>query len=195
MIAAAEKIVAEQGLTALTLQSVRVAAGQANKSAVTYHFGSREGVLTAVIDSSMSRADHRRRAMISQLTNERRSDLRFLVEVLIRPLADETLYRPESYYARFLTQAIYDPVLASRIEDHISAGSYRQVRRMLTEATALPKTIAEWRVRHVIVLTINILAMWEGQKRSASKTDSIVTDAVDTCVAVLTAPSTVEPDS
>lgn len=195
MITAAERIVSEEGLASLTLKSVRVAAGQANKSAATYHFGSREGMLTAVIDNRMSRADERRRVMIAEIVDGCRSDVRALVEALILPLAEETLYRPGSHYARFLTQAIHDPVLAAHIENHMSAGSYRQIRRMLTEAVSSPREIAGWRVRHVIILTINIMATWEGRQRTASQTDAIVADAVDTCVAVLNAPSTAQPDS
>ncbi len=36
---AAERIVAERGMPALTLKDVQLAANQANKSAAKYHFG------------------------------------------------------------------------------------------------------------------------------------------------------------
>ncbi|MCU1639860.1 MAG: taurine dioxygenase [Nocardia sp.] len=45
MIDAAERLIAERGLAAVTLQDVQNAAGQSNRSAAKYHFGSRDGLL------------------------------------------------------------------------------------------------------------------------------------------------------
>ena len=47
MIDAAERLAAERGMAAMSLREVQAAAGQRNKSAAQYHFGSRAGLIEA----------------------------------------------------------------------------------------------------------------------------------------------------
>ena len=49
MLDAAERLFAEKGIDATTVSEVHRIAGQSNKSAVHYHFGSREGLVQAVV--------------------------------------------------------------------------------------------------------------------------------------------------
>lgn len=67
MIGAAERIVAEKGMPALTLTSVQLAAGQSNKSAATYHFGSRERLPEAVVEARMSAVNTRRQTTLDEI--------------------------------------------------------------------------------------------------------------------------------
>ena len=46
----AERLFARRGLYQVTVREILDAAGQRNASALTYHFGSREGLLTAILD-------------------------------------------------------------------------------------------------------------------------------------------------
>ena len=54
MIDAAERLASERGLGAMSLRDVMAEAGQRNKSAAQYHFGSREGLVEAVIEARMA---------------------------------------------------------------------------------------------------------------------------------------------
>ena len=47
MIDAGERLAAERGIAAMSLREVQAAAGQRNKSAAQYHFGSRTGLIEA----------------------------------------------------------------------------------------------------------------------------------------------------
>ncbi|MBV6754884.1 TetR/AcrR family transcriptional regulator [Rhodococcus opacus] len=196
MIDAAERIVAERGLAALTLRDVQSSAGQSNKSAAKYHFGSREGLLDAVIEARMSPVNGRRQEMLDALAAQpERPRVRQAVEALIQPLAAETLGRTESRYARFLVQATHDPGLADSIQHHMSAASFRRVRELLTELAPVPRDVAEWRVVNIINLNLVTLARWERHDRSLQQTAAIISDLVTTCVAVLETPVTATLDT
>ncbi|MFI8664729.1 hypothetical protein ACIGKR_32415 [Rhodococcus qingshengii] len=129
MIAAAEQIIAEQGLHALTLTGVQIAANQSNKSAAKYHFGSHEGLIEAIVETRMSSVDTRRQELLNEMARlGSPATVRQAVEALVRPLAAETLGRPGSRYARFLVQALFNPALAELIQKHLRAESYKYVR-------------------------------------------------------------------
>ena len=70
MIDAAERLVAEKGLAALTVQAVQDAAGQRNKSAVQYHFGGRDGLVRALLAARMDEPNQERTAMLLDLGSE-----------------------------------------------------------------------------------------------------------------------------
>lgn len=188
MIDAAEQIVAERGLPALTLKDVQIAANQSNKSAAKYHFGSREGLLDAIVDARMSRVNARRHEMLTALDSTEVPTSRQLVEALVRPLAAETLGRPKSSYARFLIQAVFDPALADLLTKHLQADSYTTVVQLLTDWCWAPPELCRWRVQHVVMLSMTALAAHEGIERTLEETDAIVSDLVTMCDAALAAP-------
>lgn len=193
MITAAERIVAEQGLPALTLTNVQVAAGQSNKSAAKYHFGSREGLLEAIVEARMSAVNMRRQVMLDEMEGHGTPmTTRQTVEAMVRPLASESLDRPGSRYARFLIQAMFDPTLADVIQKHLRAESYRRVRQLMAESCQAPPEIAEWRVQNLVLFSLATLAAREDSDRTPEQTMAITTDLVDSCVAILEAATTTE---
>ena len=50
LISTAERLFAERGLEAVSLSEINRDAGQRNKSALHYHFGSRDGLLKALLE-------------------------------------------------------------------------------------------------------------------------------------------------
>jgi AcrR family transcriptional regulator len=70
------------------LKQVVEAAGQRNTSALHYHFGGREGLLTAIIDHHNATIENERRQMLDRIEAERRvDDLRALVEAVVIPFS------------------------------------------------------------------------------------------------------------
>ncbi|MFE3289602.1 TetR/AcrR family transcriptional regulator [Rhodococcus sp. NPDC059234] len=192
MIDAAEQIVAEKGMPALTLKDVQIAAGQSNKSAAKYHFGSREGLIGAVIEARGSAVNARRQALLDEMEGHGTPlTARQAAEAMVWPLASETLSRPGSRYARFLVQALFDPALADLIKQHLSSESYRRVHQLMVDACLAPHETAEWRAVNVVVFSISVLAAYESSDRTADQRRATVTDLIDSCVAILeTSPST-----
>lgn len=190
MIDAAERLVAQRGLAALTLRDVQTEAGQANKSAAQYHFGSREGLLAAVVESRMRPAGERRRALLDTIDLQAEPpSMRELVEALILPLAEQTIKREHSLYARFLVQSIFDPAMSGVIASHLQAESFREVQQRIVSASSLPTEIAELRTGTLAILGITTLATWEGRVRSPQQAALVVADLIESCLGALNAPA------
>src|SRR3954464_2563728 len=82
LLRAGEQRFARDGVTGARMSDVVRDAGQANDSAVRYHFGSRQGLLEAIVAKHVARMDEQRDVP------PRSAGLRRLVEALVRPTAD-----------------------------------------------------------------------------------------------------------
>lgn len=190
MIDAAERLIVERGLPALTLKDVQLAANQSNNSAAKYHFGSRDGLIDALIEMRMAPVNARRTQLLDAMEqSDSPATVRTAVEALVHPLAAETLGRPGSRYARFLAQAVTDPALADLTQKHLMAESYRRVHQLLTDLCPAPADIADWRTANAVMLNMTALAAREGADRTPSETTAIVSDLVGTLVAMFEAPT------
>lgn len=196
MIDAAERIVAERGLAALTLRQVQIAAGQSNKSAAQYHFGSRDGLITAILEDRTTPIEDRRRQLLDHVPDP---SPRALVEALVIPLAERILSRPGSTYGRFLAQSMLDPQFAELIRDHLLARGFLEVQLRLRECTQLPADVANWRVDSLAGYAIGALAAAEARSSHTLPAAAITTNLVDACLAILTGPHTtpvaISPDA
>src|SRR5215469_11626488 len=67
LLNAAERLFAERGVENVALTEIVIAACQRNRSAVHYHFGSRDGVLTAVLNRRLQSINARREAALDAL--------------------------------------------------------------------------------------------------------------------------------
>lgn len=195
MIDAAERIVAEHGLGAMTVRAVQEAAGQANKSAVQYHFGDREGLIRAVIDTRMAPANERRTSMLLALEDD--ASLRDLVDVYVSPLAESVQSRQPSYWARFLLQAVNDPKVGLLAMESVQSEAFRAVqRRLLARLDHLPESLRTNRLGAALGFVCAALAAYEvGGPPEGVDADALNTDLVDACVGLLTAPSTARPSN
>ncbi|AZM49962.1 TetR family transcriptional regulator [Streptomyces sp. WAC 06738] len=66
LLDAAERLFAEHGFAATSLRTVTDAA-EANVAAVNYHFGSKEGLLRAVVERAMAAVNGERRRLLGEL--------------------------------------------------------------------------------------------------------------------------------
>ncbi|WP_182345585.1 TetR/AcrR family transcriptional regulator [Tomitella gaofuii] len=219
MIDAAERIVAERGLTALTLRAVQEAAGQSNKSAANYHFGTRDGLVGAVLAERMDPIAVHRQAMLDALDAEPPTHpeamLRALAEAFVVPLARRVLLVPGSAYARFLAQSMVSPELAGLITEHSTLFTVEETRRrmvaVLTAAGTRPgldEETARWRTAGLLGHVVGALAAAEAAADgavhspalpfpppafpvpgAATSPGRVTARLVDTCHGLLTAPA------
>ncbi|NVJ68864.1 MAG: helix-turn-helix transcriptional regulator [Alphaproteobacteria bacterium] len=108
LIGAAERLIAEKGLAAVSTREILQEAGQRNQSALQYHFGSKEGLMRATISERTKQIDDRRKELIANWPAE--PTLEQILEVLVLPLAE--LAEEEiggKHYILFLCQAITQP--------------------------------------------------------------------------------------
>lgn len=195
LIDAAEEVAVERGLAAMALSTVQERAGQANKSAATYHFGSRAGLVAAVLERRMTPVNRRRWELLEQWDerSSRGAGAR-VATALVRPLAAETVQRPGSRYARFLMQAMLDPVQATTVSEHLEADSFRELRRRYLAATPLDGPAADLRFGSAVTLCVSTLATWEGHGDTDPATLAVVVeDLVHLCAVLLDAPRAADP--
>src|SRR4051812_43064837 len=100
LVVTAERLFAVHGLDGVSLRQIGVEAGNANNSAVQYHFGSKEGLIQAIFEHRVPHLNRRRQILGAQRTTD---DLRTLVEVYLLPVLEESEL-DDSWYMTFLVQ-------------------------------------------------------------------------------------------
>jgi AcrR family transcriptional regulator len=84
----AEELFAEHGAEAVSLRRINSEAGL-NPAAVHYHFGSRDGLVEAVVLRRMHELNERRHELLARVETGRWPlDVRHLVRILVQPLAE-----------------------------------------------------------------------------------------------------------
>jgi AcrR family transcriptional regulator len=88
LIDAATRSFAEHGVFAASLIDITRKAGQRNRGALHYHFGSRTGVLCAVLAEHVEFLAHREGELLSLAFAAPEDDVRSVVEAIVRPAAE-----------------------------------------------------------------------------------------------------------
>lgn len=87
IIATAERLFAERGVDAVSLNEITREAGQKNKSALSYHFGSKDSLLLAIIEKHEGAILEQRNAYLDDLENRRAITIDSVMRAFVYPLA------------------------------------------------------------------------------------------------------------
>jgi AcrR family transcriptional regulator len=194
----AERLFAERGITGVSLREITEAAGQRNASVVQYHFGSRDGLVAAVVARHMDGVDEARSAILDAAAAAgREPDVHDAMRILVEPLA-ECLRTPGGRsYLRVVQHLVDEPASLPAAEAPPGAAnaSLRRVSRLLARAApALPARVRVERRNQTTSFLLRALADrareldGHGSRRSLVGHDLFVANLVDVLVAVLTAP-------
>ncbi|MDY7102979.1 MAG: helix-turn-helix domain-containing protein [Actinomycetota bacterium] len=185
MIDAAEQIAAEQGLSAMSLRAVQAAAGQRNKSAAQYHFGSRDGLIERIVSHRMGPINERRFELLEALPVA--PALHELVEVLVRPTAEAVLVHGQSHWARFVLAGIADPTVADVVRRNLEGHAFRAISRQLLDALdGLDAPLRQRRLDQAVGLLFLTLA--RAERGGVDDTEEVIADLVNVCTALLGTP-------
>jgi AcrR family transcriptional regulator len=88
LIDAAARSFAEHGVFGASLIDITRLAGQRNRGALHYHFGSRSGVLCAVLEQHVEFLANREGELLKVAVAAPEEDLRAVVEAIVRPAAE-----------------------------------------------------------------------------------------------------------
>lgn len=88
ILATAEQLFAEQGLASVSLNEITRAAGQKNRNAVHYHFGSKEALLQAIFEKHQAPITAARNAALDRIENNPQHTLRDVISALVIPVAE-----------------------------------------------------------------------------------------------------------
>ena len=208
MLAAAEELFATRGL-GVPNREIVAAAGQHNRSAITYHFASRAGLIDAVCERHEIPIAQHRQHLIARLPGPGQRTTRQLVEAYIQPLTAEMLRCAPSYWARLSEMLLADqPLRFSRgIEPAGHSGPRHRPDTVLPELLELvvahlghlPEPEAADRVGLTVRFLNSGLARWE--RDSQDGVDGVAPLApftlilTDLAVAMLDVPSSVRPEA
>lgn len=162
LIKAAERLIAEQGLDAVSDREIARAAGQKNNSAVQYHFGDRAGLIEAILSYRMVPLNEKRHEMLEVLEEEGDFSIEQLMRVLVLPYVQHLLEGPEeSGYTSLLSQ------LYQRGDDTLIALSSPRSSSLLLMTKRVEEALPEMsqeevyiRLNFVGTLLLNTMATW-----------------------------------
>lgn len=194
MMLVAERLFAERGIGEVSLREIGAAAGQRNNGAAQYHFGSKQGLVEAIVEWRMTPLNARRLEILATLDRDGRgADPRALLEALLAPFV-ESLAAPGTHWARFLAQAMRAaalgfPVGLDRPETSGLAELVQRFRRVLA---ALPPALRDERLALVGTLVVSAVASWESRVeqggRGVPSLELLAANLVDAGVGLLEAP-------
>ncbi len=149
LIAAASRAFAEHGTAHASLLDITRQAGQRNRGAVHYHFGSREGLVAAVLDQHASFLAERELALLA-LARERPGDLGAAVEAAARPTTE---LAETSSSGRHYVQIVAELVAEERIDVHPDVrgalertGGYAVFEEIRARVPAMPEHLVDERL-------------------------------------------------
>jgi AcrR family transcriptional regulator len=170
LLIAAEKLLAEKGLGAVSVREIARAAGQKNHSAISYHFGSIDDLIEAILSYRMLALNAKRSERLAQWrVAGRPDDLRGLIEVLVQPFAAELLLPPEhSYYLRLLAQLMSQREWQPLFTEHpLRASAVLETGYLMADLLipVIGDALAVERLRLLGLHSLNTITEWDAMRR------------------------------
>lgn len=204
LLDAAERLMADRGIEAVSLREIATAASARNSSAAQYHFGTKEHLVEAVLSRHMGTINERRLYILASTRGGRHGDGFWpLVVAWVVPLVEHVGDEPgSSWYARFLSRYIASRGLAptvATLQSEVTSG-IRLVFDEIDERLAhmprsehMPQAERHRRIRLGNTIGIHALADFE-RDRDAGRTwsggrSALAGAIVSAIVAVLEAPA------
>jgi AcrR family transcriptional regulator len=188
----AERLFATRGIEAVTLKEIQQAAGQSNTSVIRYHFGSRDGLIRALISYRQASLGTDRTEMLANMRAEgKEADPRAVVWLLVRPLA--TSIANGEMFAPFLARLAEDPRARSDYwPEHVDDDFTQEQLEDVVDAALqdLPERIRRGRTFQLYISLINVLAA--AARAGHGISEAQLHNYVDTWVGMLTAPVSYE---
>lgn len=194
LIITAERQFALHGLAGTTLKSVHEASRLRNVSAINYHFGSKDGLLTAILNHRMPALNQRRMDRLSALDGKDPT-LRELVDIWVEPLAAELRPRLEgNHYLRFLNHFHREapPQFAAAVRD-MQHGYPGLFSRITDRMANLPRALIPSRLAMAGEHIITSLAWLEGALPQPAKPTDFPHLAINNLVDYITGGLSVAP--
>ncbi|WP_025346754.1 TetR family transcriptional regulator [Nocardia nova] len=192
LMAAGERLIAERGYL-VPLRDIAAAAGQRNNSAIPYHFGSRDGLVEAVVAQRLATLEVRRLELLARRPAP--DDVHALLDALVVPMFELGAIDETSCYARFLEQIRTHPAVSDAA--NLASDERTSVRMIVGGLDAalaeLPPRLRHRRLRSLTTVLFSLLADHEraveaGKVAADDRTAWV--EIIDMLAGTLTAPVT-----
>jgi AcrR family transcriptional regulator len=200
LLDAAAVLMDERGIDNVSLNQINRASGYRNRSAVSYHFGSRDAVVRELVDRTMSILDAERNALLDHLeTTGAPLTERTVLEVAVGPFARQLRTAEGRRYLRLCAQLVNHPrFLADPREITAANSSAQRCARLLAPAVDhLPPEVAAERASQMAGFLVRAcgdqarLLDTDPRPRPVLGIEAFTANLVDVLLAILQAPSTI----
>lgn len=192
LLLAAEQLFAERGIDAVSLRTIMAAAG-ANTASVHYHYGSKDGLVKALIAERSGRISHRRAELLDALDSET-LHVRRLAEAFVEPVA-EMVADGDTAWVSFIAGVVSSnhPALSLVVEgfEPQAIQFINLLGRLYPDAA--PQTI-RFRLTQAMSLTFQVLGNLDGVTGLVAISgptltlDDVRAELIDTVTAILAGP-------
>ena len=198
LLRAGERLFAKHGIHQVRLREINALAGQRNSSALHYHFGSREGLVEAILSRHQTAMDEELKpALDALIAQEGTPSIRAVVTLWMHALCGQLLQQSGRDFLRILPQVL------DRVNPRVRRGG------SLTESAQSARTLAifdkhladlsppirrERLVAYTLILTslfADRAALVESRAAPMLDDEQFAVHAIDVICAVIEAPSTV----
>jgi AcrR family transcriptional regulator len=188
LLLTAERLFAKHGFAGVSLRQICAEAGSGNNSAVSYHFGSKEGLVDAIFAYRLPQLIQRRSLLEARLHP---GDLRTRVEAHLLPVL-ELAEAPDSHYLSFLEQlersAASRALLTAREASRSQAEFVADIQALLPD---IDEPVRKMRISQMQMLSLHAAA--ERERDVAAGTPVMpfglfVSTLIDACTGYLIAP-------
>lgn len=195
----AETMFADRGIAAVSLNEIRLAAGQSNAAVVNYYFGSKEDLIKAILEHRLERIDGDRGRILEAMPENQPVELRRLLEALVLPQVSsiERGERHVELVAQLLFRGYGEPgghawILADPL---LTEHGQRLNQLLWQQLSQLPQAVSAQRIRLVYISCLNSVADHQRQRATAADpppTALFVSDLIDSLTAIIRAPASAE---
>jgi AcrR family transcriptional regulator len=190
---AALTLFATNGISAVSLREIRLAANQANAAALQYHFGSKDGLLRALLERELPLLVERRRELLATAHAANDDDIRSVAEVFVLPYAQlATGTERERHVVQFLSQLLDDASFSLEDVQELIGDTATLEAGQLLETRLCPhpgRDILSERLRVASNSFLHTAAIWARIERRHRVSDELFrANLVDMWLGALTAP-------
>lgn len=198
LIRAAERLFAEQGVDGVSINTITRAAGQANRNAVQYHFGNKNGLLQAIFDKHGPALAERRAELADQMLADGVATPQLVATAIVQPLIEKLDDSDGGEaYIHISAELIATNTLGYDLADKHSLQLARETKiakLAAQELTELPPEIAQQRILLMNVLGFHGVSDHARVRKNTGfnplirDTDFMASNLIDSMAAILEAP-------
>lgn len=195
LLSTAEELFATRGIDAVSVRDITEAA-EANTAAINYHFGSKRGLIDAIVARRAEAIGRRRAELLDELDRMHEVDLRAVTRAMVVPTAELVHDDPTArYYVSFLAAIGDHPELISAL-DAFEPWTEQYVRVLARVTPELPESVRFLRFTVAKDVTNRVLGQTNGPihqwvERHGFELDDAVGSVVDMLVGLFAAPVSV----
>lgn len=159
IIAAAEQMFGRLGVDAVSMRAIGAAAGSGNHYSVQYHFGSKEGLIRAILLSRARTLERYRGEFLAEATAAGKlNNAHALIRALLMPMAMQTDANGRHSFASFAVHLYWhSKASASWMESHEFSPMMLHILDLLRGLVDLPPDIKEARLRNGTLYFLHVL--------------------------------------